>query len=261
MLAVAVVAVVAVVLSVLAFQHTYADPPKSGTTVPRPTSSDAALLEQEADRPYAVWLGDSVTAGAERAFDEDPTIPLTASARLGWNWDVYGYGGTGYINADRSTGNIPYTQRVRRLALGTAPDVFIVMGGGNDGNDPNRKTFTHAAQSVFDFVERTWPKAQLVIVGPYVPREEGYPVQREILSAEAKRRGVPYIDPLAERWMVDHPEQLSEKDHFHPNSAAQYRIGKMLANKLEELLPKLVAKPYSIDPPSTETPSLPPIVD
>jgi lysophospholipase L1-like esterase len=129
-------------------------------------------------------------------------------------------GGTGFSTAGTDPGRERYLDRVPAVTAGK-PQVVLVQGGLNDQGAPTSSEITDAATKTFTAVKEQIGTGTLIAIGPLmtpspstVP-EELVRVSQAIRTA-ADSVGIPYIDPVAERWLAD--RQMFGEDGVHPNT-------------------------------------------
>ncbi|WP_206184974.1 SGNH/GDSL hydrolase family protein [Thermoactinospora rubra] len=178
-------------------------------------------------------LGDSFTVGsgpvpAWRAY-------ATQAARLlGWQPVIAGAGGTGFVNPGR-VGRTFLDSFLAELAWRPEPDVLVISGGHNDRRwSPQR--VRQAAAALLWQVKARWPRATTVLVGPMWmgrPPREAYGV-RDALAEVAAREGVPFLDPMRQRWTAGRT-RLVLPDRIHPTAEGHKVIGRWLAEALRQV--------------------------
>jgi lysophospholipase L1-like esterase len=180
----------------------------------------------------ALMVGDSILEGAG-AKPRRPVMARVAGRLLGWELDVDGIGGTGYVNSGRAPGNT-YLERLARTDL-SGYDVVVVEGGHNDWRaDPG--LVADRVREVVAHVRRRAPEAQLVLVGAYDPpgvRLRG-PVDRVVASVAAEQ-DVPFTSPISGGWAEGVPSRFLSGDRLHPSTWGYGVLGKRLAADLAAL--------------------------
>ena len=188
------------------------------------------------------FLGDSYTAGIGDTTRDQTYAALTAQ-RLGWQVIVAGQAGTGLL-APGHDGN-PFGKLYEmQLAWRPAPDLAVISGGHNDWPYPPSLEETTATQLVNRMRQR-WPRTHLLMVGPMwgsgEPRTEALGI-RDALKTAAKQENVPFIDPLAERWVTGSRESGTGnapryilKDDTHPNAAGHRYFADRLTEDVRRL--------------------------
>jgi acyl-CoA thioesterase I len=177
--------------------------------------------------PVMMFLGDSFTVGS------GPVSPwrtyAAESARLlGWQPIIAGAGGTGYLNAGR-VGRTFRRSFEAELAWRPAPDLLVISGGHND-HRWSAAEIARAASDLVAEVRARWPHTRIVMVGPIwlidTPKK-AYEV-RDALAQAAGRAGVPFLDPMRQRW----PSEMILPDGVHPTFTGHERLAGWLAGAL-----------------------------
>ena len=113
--------------------------PETSTSAPQPSS------QTENDMKTIACIGDSITYGYGLDSPETESWPALIQAKLGNGWKVVNLGVVGSTLVDegsypyRSTGNV---KRAKELDA----DMFIIMLGTNDANEPVLDTASYRAQ-------------------------------------------------------------------------------------------------------------------
>lgn len=194
------------------------------------------------DRPPVVmFLGDSYATGGG-GIRTHRTYATETARLLGWQVIVAGHSGTGLVNGGRPGKDFAVLFE-EQLAWRPAPDMLIVSGGHNDWRREPPKVGA-AARSLLVRVSSVWPHTQVVVVGPLWggdPRPEVRAV-RDAIEAAATTFGVPFIDPLAERWITgDRRKETGNAtryvlpDGIHPTREGHRYLAARLAAELSEL--------------------------
>ncbi|WP_370327095.1 hypothetical protein [Euzebya sp.] len=174
---------------------TTATPP--GTDAPAtatPAPSDTATASVAGSR-RAVVLGDRYAVGP----DGEEGYATDLSELTGW--DVVDAGGTGaYVDPSGDA----FAAAAEAAILETDPPGLMVIAGGADDADAIAAV-RPAADELFDTILLTSRDTQLVVVGP-IWHEGSPPAEvlavRDSIEAAARRRNIPFIDPLAEQWIT-----------------------------------------------------------
>jgi lysophospholipase L1-like esterase len=191
--------------------------------------------------PVVMVLGDSYTAGIS-GMPPEKTYAAEAARRLGWQIIIGGYQGTGFV-ARGHVGKTFATLFAEELAWRPAPDLVVVSGGHNDWPKPPDKVAA-AAQSLLASVKERWPGVPVVLLGPLWggdPTPAALSIRDAVKSA-AVASGVPFIDPLQERWFTgsvklgtgNAPEYI-RKDGVHPNAAGSRYLAARFVSALQRL--------------------------
>lgn len=196
--------------------------------------------------PSVYFLGDSYTVGVNGT----PTSQTYASVlarRQGWRTAVAGYAYAGFVHKDKRGRD--YADLFRRWFSGRpAPRMLVIAGAHNDRTESSRHIRTKAALLLAG-VHRRWPQTQLVLVGPMWggdPTPAALRV-RDAVRKVASTRHVPFIDPLAEKWITgDQSEGTGNApryilpDQTHPTPAGHRHLATRLQADLSKrgLLPR-----------------------
>ncbi|WP_395106697.1 SGNH/GDSL hydrolase family protein [Actinomadura sp. SCN-SB] len=209
----------------------------------RPSPAVAATQPVVASSaPVVMFLGDSYTVG-ERGRRPEDTYAAATARLLGWQPVLGGRGGTGFVAGTRirqSFGMLFEGQ----LGWRPAPDLLIVSGGHNDWPYPPRQVAA-AADDVLDRARKRWPTTRIAFVGPLwgsgSPPRAALAI-RDALRQVAQRHGVPFIDPIAERWITGDRRRNAgnavryiRPDGIHPTDQGHRYIAARLAADLERL--------------------------
>ncbi|MGW0023004.1 SGNH/GDSL hydrolase family protein [Rhodococcus sp. NPDC003383] len=209
-----------------------------------PTPEQARIAhtpESDDDRPSALVLGDSYTAGNGLA---EMSYACVAAIRLGWLCDLSAIAGTGYISGGPANRFVvdPYVgestsfaERIPHLAAAYAPDTVVLDGGRNDRFPPREDVF-NAMRSTIEDVRRTWPTARVVFIRPRLlndPRDE---IQFDDdfmarLQSDPAADGVIFVDPIASLADTDTSEMMAA-DGTHPNQHGDHAIAEALFESL-----------------------------
>jgi lysophospholipase L1-like esterase len=203
--------------------------------MPPPSASPARA-------PVVMFLGDSYTTGG-RETPAERTYAADAARDLGWQVIIGGLGGTGFVapGATKEPFDVLFQ---RQLAWRPAPDMVIVSGGHNDQKYAPAQVAT-AAESLFNKIRRQWPGTRVVLIGPMWGSGAPDPAALEIrdaLAVTARRLSVPFIDPLAQKWITgDRKSKTGNaadyilRDGIHPSAAGHRYLATRLVADLRRL--------------------------
>jgi lysophospholipase L1-like esterase len=109
----------------------------------------------------------------------------------------------------------------------------VFFGSRNDqGVDPG--LLAEKARDTFLLAHRFAPTATFLVIGPPWPTAD-VPASvlqiRDVLNAGARAAGAAFVDPIADRWLVDRPDLIGV-DGVHPNDAGH----EYLADKIAPLI-------------------------
>ncbi len=148
---------------------------------------------------------------------------------------LHAAGGAGYVNGSTADDET-FLDQVRGHRVPDA-DVVVVFGSRNDELLPPAEVKAQAAQ-VFAAVRAGSPSAALVVIGPAwdddVPPAELLRT-RDAVAAAAGAAGASFVDPLAEQWLLDHPELIGT-DGMHPHDAGHAYLASRIAPAVREAL-------------------------
>lgn len=143
--------------------------------------------------------------------------------------------GSGYVDLGNGS-TFPYAATVY-----PQPDaaVAVIMGTQNDyAQHPDAVRL--AAVVTYGAIRVRAPGAQLLVVGPYWWGEEDPPpaavAVRDAVRDTAAEHGLPFLDPLAERWLTCRPGLIAA-DGKHPSAAGYALIAERLRPVVAALLP------------------------
>lgn len=196
-----------------------------------PSAPSAPDVRSEAatpavDRPAALFVGDSYTAGAGASSSAGAWSCL-AAVELDWICNRDAEGGTGFINDGRANQPdfAPLPDRLAATASRFLADVVVVDSGRNDMSTPATEVVSAIADYVAS-VRQYWPDATLVLVVPSFLSQDAGPADpwHSTVAAGMQSLVVQYggllIDPVAEQWTSGTDgQQLLDADGVHPNDA------------------------------------------
>lgn len=192
--------------------------PPSGDPPARP----AAVAP--AERPAALFVGDSFTAGTGASTAAGAWSCLAASA-LDWVCNRDAQGGTGFVADGRANTATfaPLPDRLTRTAERNLADVVVVDAGRNDMAYPAAEVVPVMAEYVAA-VRSQWPDAALVLVVPaYLgqtadPADTWRPEVTATMRELAVRHDALVVDPVAEQWFTGQDVGgLLDADGVHPD--------------------------------------------
>ncbi|MFI0355584.1 SGNH/GDSL hydrolase family protein [Actinomadura sp. 9N407] len=207
---------------------------------PRTSPAVAATKPVAATAPVVMFLGDSYTVG-DRGNLQEYTYAAAAARLLGWQVIVAGRSGTGFVTAGRA-GQAFGLLFESQLGWRPAPDLLIVSGGHNDWNKPPQQV-AEAARDVLERARKRWPDTRVAFIGPIWGNQSPPPGAlnvRNALRGVAQQVGVPFIDPIAERWITGHRLQgagnaprFIQADGVHPTPEGHRYIATRLVDDLK----------------------------
>lgn len=191
--------------------------------------------------PVVMILGDSYTVGDGRPHPEGTYASATARL-LGWQVVVGGRSGTGFVM--KRNGEAFLALFEGQLGWRPAPDMFIVSGGHNDSrSDPAQ--VAAAAHVLLERAGQRWPGTHIVLMGPIwgtgTPTRGAIAV-RDALKDLAGKLGIPFIDPIGERWITGdtatgqgNAARYIKRDRTHPTEAGHRYLATRLARDLRQM--------------------------
>ncbi|WP_336650083.1 SGNH/GDSL hydrolase family protein [Kocuria rosea] len=195
-------------------------------------------VAEEDDRPTALFVGDSYTHGTGVDTKEDRWSSIVAR-KMGWREANIGQGGTGYATTSGVQGCgktfcAAYAETVR--AFRTVPaDIVVVAGGQNDfrAYNSDASTVQKGVSATFAQIERSFPDAQLVVVGPSTADEitdATRGLDRDIQNA-ARAAGATYISLLDPEVIED---DMVLEDGGHVGREGHAAIAERVLSELKE---------------------------
>lgn len=206
--------------------------PRKPTPVPAP---------QVARAPVVMFLGDSYTVGKLGQQPEQTYAADTARA-LGWQVILAGFRGTGFVSRG-PVGEDFASLFDEQLSWRPAPDMVIIAGGHNDAKD-HPTAVSEAALRLISTVRLLWKGTKLVLIGPMWGGDPEPDVLhiRDALKETAAENSVPFIDPLAEHWVVGdrlagtgNTKEYILSDGTHPTPAGAVYFANRLVTDLRGL--------------------------
>ena len=199
-------------------------------------SSASTPRADRPERPLAVFLGDSYTAGAGATTASLRWSTLVAH-EAGWTEVNQGGVGTGYDTVAGS--NVcaddycpAYVQRAMQV-INQAPDVVVVAGGQNDrpalAAEP--ALVRAAVTETFDLIRQGLPNARIIAVGPSTPTP-ATPAVAELDSwvhAAADGVDAEYISLLAPAVIA---APMVVPDRVHVNNTGHLAIARRVLSRL-----------------------------
>lgn len=189
--------------------------------------------------PVAI-IGDSYTRGSAMGGQGARNWPTLAMAQLSSrgveiNPAVAADFGSGYVK--RGAKGTVFADQIPKVVK---PDdrLVVLFGSLNDGSVP-RPELSAPVQRTLTETQAAAPQARLLVIGPpWVGTDPPSKVLgvRDVVKCQAEAIGATFVDPIAERWFVDHPE-LVGSDGVHPTDAGhQYladKIAPLIAQQLQ----------------------------
>ncbi|GAA2426501.1 hypothetical protein GCM10010191_43790 [Actinomadura vinacea] len=206
-----------------------------------PPSRGAAQDAPQRRAPVVFVLGDSYTVGI-RGLKPERAYAAETARILGWQVVVAGLARTGFAGTG-GTGETFSSLFTDQLAWRPTPDMVVISGGHNDVRMPPG-VVAEKARRLLDTVRERWPRTQLLLMGPLWggdPAPKALAV-RDVLRGVAAARGVPFVDPLAGKWITGkvrkrngNADRFIRSDGTHPNPDGNVYIAQRLAADLRKM--------------------------
>ena len=217
--------------------------PGSPGSLSSPSASDEATTAASPPAPTrnqarkqtrALFFGDSYIIGGAYTGPQN-SMAAIAARRLGWQAEIRGAGGTGFVSGNPEYGIPSFLGQIQDGALDVGDVNWLVIeGGGNDKYDAPAVIKRHAVRVLRAAAQRH-PEARLVLVGTMDPTVDDFSDTDGVIGAlrrAAKRVGVPYIS--AQYWLEGR-QDLVGPDYDHPTPAGHRLCGRKLAKALRAL--------------------------
>jgi len=166
-------------------------------------------------------FGDSWTRGRGAENPETEGYAPILAKLSGWDAQVEGEGGTGYLNPG-SGDQVPYTERVKTIKPRFSPDLIILQGSQNDTSQDINK-LPEAILATIDTFKARFPKAQLLMIGPGPSNAAAV---NTALTNAADVKKIPYIDSIAAGWMTGQNATEYMLPDYHPSTEGHTWLAK-----------------------------------
>ena len=214
----------------------------SNSTASAQANGEIDPAQDTAERPTAVFLGDSFTEGAGGS-DYGGYVD-TAGRVSGLDALPAGMGGTGIVNDyGGEGGRVKFRDRVQNDVVRFAPEVVVIAGGINDRLLVSDGTVTPSQyraeyDALIAEIKAGLPAAKIVVLGPFCPGTPssytGMTQIRDLNQAAAQAAGLPFIDAF---YFTDAVRSsYVSADGFHLNAAGHDYLGKKLGADLGPVL-------------------------
>lgn len=181
----------------------------------------------------ALFFGDSYFVGGGYTGEHNSMARL-ASNRLGWESEINGGGGTGFVQANWDYGIGNYLDQIAAGAFAVGARRWVVIQGGNNDRGQPLDQVRKNARKVVRIAQRTFPQAKVVLAGPMdydADHADVEPIVKSIRKI-AKKRGVPFIN--MKNWLAG-KYHLIGPDFVHPYPEGHRIMGRKLAKALRGL--------------------------
>jgi len=153
------------------------------------------------DDPTVLIFGDSWTYGSAAS---TPTLGYAyiVAEVAGWTTIVDGVRGSGYLKPGLDGPD--FGTRIAALDPTLDPDLVILQGSINDRRLP-AEGYRAAVDAAWDALTATYPRAQIVVLGPapqVLPVEPATARIDRDLEVAAAARGWWYISPVQDEWIT-----------------------------------------------------------
>jgi lysophospholipase L1-like esterase len=168
-------------------------------------------------------IGDSYTGGTAIGGQGPDGWPALATARLRQQGidiapSVEAESGSGYATPGAGLGDM-FSDQIPKVVRKDDRLVVIFGSGGDPAVPPDQ--LQPAVRKTLDAVHAAAPKAKVVVIGPTSTNPNPTPEllqTRDAVKTEADATGAVFVDPIAARWFMDHPD-LMGPDGITPTDA------------------------------------------
>lgn len=194
---------------------------------PEPTSSKSP----EPDPVRIGFIGDSWSSGTGTDGGLEASYAALTAKELGWEYQIFAGGGTGYLQDNPVTGDKAFADRADEL-IAFAPDVVVVQGSSND-TPFAAEDIESAAEQLFTTIRRALPDATIYALGVFdSPAADDVILEssRAGVSQAATDTAAIYIDPNNDEWL---DLETDFADGYHPDAAGHRKVAHQLAVQLD----------------------------
>lgn len=249
-------AVIAVVLTAtLIVLRPWSGEQAAAPVVERETETVAAASGPDGDAasglPRVLIFGDSWTVGSA-ATAPDLGYAYRVADIAGWDTIVNGESGSGYLKEGRA-GNT-FGERIAHLDPALDPALVIIQGSINDRRH-GAAGYRDAVEDAWDGLAATYPRAQIIVLGPapqVLPVEAATRRIDADLAALAAARDWPYISPIADEWITsdNHLEVIDTSDRGadHPSDDGHLYLAERVAEAVSQLVDPVTVVALEQDP-------------
>lgn len=193
-------------------------------------SAEGAAPAQPREHRIAI-VGDSFTEGSDEGgvgWRSWPAVLRHNLLEAGTiiDLEVAAEGSAGYVDPGHA-GNV---FRDKANALSDRDDLVIFFGGLNDGHvDPSE--LRTAVHDTFAEATASAPRAKFIVIGPAWPTQNppaDVTSVRDVIHGQADEAGLEFVDPIAEKWLVDSPELIGA-DGVHPTDRGHEYLAEKIA--------------------------------
>lgn len=204
------------------------------------TPAVAPVAQEDApDRPTALFIGDSYTAGAGSS-SQGYRWTSQAAQDLGWREVNIGFGGTGYVkfveapdsqNACKRSYCPTYAEALEDYDQAN-PETVVIAGGRNDRGVAS-EALKEAVDGLLTDVNERFPEAKVYVVNPVWDDDPAPSEFEEVISVVTGA-----VDP-SEAQLVDIGQPLNDQpsmlasDGAHPNNKGHAALAEAFAEAIQ----------------------------
>lgn len=203
----------------------------SPTVSPDGTARPSATPSAQPDPTRIGFIGDSWSSGTGTDGGPEAGYAALAAKELGWEYQIFAGGGTGYVQDNPATGDGAFGDRVDDL-IAFAPDVVVVQGSSNDSQYA-ADDIEAAAEQVFTTIRRALPQSTIYAFGVLdspAADDAILATSRAGVSQAATDTSAIYIDPNDDEWL-DLGTDFA--DGYHPDAEGHRKVAQQLALQLD----------------------------
>lgn len=216
--------------------------PTSASGSPSPSAAATPAAAAKITLPEdakVVMIGDSWTSGYAAEPRTDGFAYLTADS-MGWDLTNLGLAGTGYVNAGPNDEG-DFADRIANREKDEDIDLVIIQGGLSDASSEDADDVTAGATKAIRAASTTWPKAQLIILGPCpsrLPATSSLTSVDSQLAALTSTRRINYLSCLKQNWInsSNYEEVIDADSSYRPSTAGHAYLAKQLEAGLRKII-------------------------
>jgi lysophospholipase L1-like esterase len=200
----------------------------------RHLAAERTVATGAASEPLVVYIGNSFTGGSAEDSGVDARFPHLVSVAVRARGMTITADASGYVT--RGANLLDYGDLAADVPADAAVVVFL---GSDDDATASRPQIMGAARSAWRTVHERAPRARVLVVGtPWVSADppEGILRSRDAVRDAAKAVGLPFVDPLADRWWVGDVDGAVGADGLHPTDLGHLEM----ATELEPVVARLL---------------------
>ncbi len=186
---------------------------------------------EKANKPRIVFLGDSITAGYGLEKSEAyPALIENLAKDKDLHWDCVNAG----LSGDTTSGGVRRVKLLVRRPL----DLIVIALGGNDGlRGVAPATTQKNLFTIIETVQKTHPKASIILAGIDVPENMGEAYKKSFLATfktVANKKEIIFYHNLIAGIAGD--SKFNQEDMIHPNIDGQKVIAEQLLKVIQTAL-------------------------